>query len=101
MKLKVVNLSSCYLPYINDVVALFLILRTLVKIRFSEGWLVTLHTLVFTHIKSVVKPVHIFMARSRVSRSHLKVELCFHRYVHFACVPIYVFGLHHKQCASS
>ena len=30
----------------------------------------------------------------------LKAELCFHRYVHFSCVPIYVFGLHHKQCAS-
>ena len=30
----------------------------------------------------------------------LKVELCFHRYVHFACVPIYIFGLHQKQYAS-
>ena len=27
-------------------------------------------------------------------------ELCFHLYVHFACVPIYIFGLNHKQCAS-
>ena len=31
--------------------------------------------------------------------SALKAELCYHRYVHFACVPIYIFGLHHKQCA--
>ena len=30
----------------------------------------------------------------------LKAKLCFHRYVHFACVPIYIFGPHHKQCAS-
>ena len=30
----------------------------------------------------------------------LKAELCFHRYVHFTCVPIYIFGLHHKQCAN-
>ena len=27
-------------------------------------------------------------------------ELCFHRFVHFHCVPIYIFGFHHKQCAS-
>ena len=27
-------------------------------------------------------------------------ELCFHRFVHFDCVPIYIFGSHHKQCAS-
>ena len=47
-----------------------------------------LHTLVFTHITSVVKPVHIFMVRSRVSKSRLKAELCFHYYVHFACVLI-------------
>ena len=40
-------------------------------------------------------------ARSRVSISRLKAELCFHRYVHFACVPIYGFGFHHKQCASN
>ena len=36
------------------------------------GLLVTLHTFVFTHITSVVKPVHIFMARSRVSKSRSK-----------------------------
>ena len=30
----------------------------------------------------------------------LKTEFCFHRYVHFARTPIYIFGLHHKQCAS-
>ena len=41
-----------------------------------------------------------FMVRSRVSKSRLKVELCFHRYVHFASVPILVFGSHDKQYAS-
>ena len=30
----------------------------------------------------------------------LKAELGFHRYVHFARAPIYIFGPHHKQCAS-
>ena len=55
---------------------------------------------VFTHITFVVKPVHILMARGRVSKSRLKAELCFHRFVHFACFPIYVFGFHHKKCAS-
>ena len=38
---------------------------------------------------SVVKPVHIFMARGRVSKSCLKTELCLHSYVHFSWVPIY------------
>ena len=41
------------------------------------GSLVTRYTFVFSHLASVVKPVHIFMARSRVSKSHLKVELWF------------------------
>ena len=51
------------------------------------------------------------MARNRVSKRRfkgeeqflkvvLKAELCFHRYVHFAYVPIYIFGPHHKVCAS-
>ena len=40
------------------------------------------------------------MARSRVSKSCLKTELCFHRYAHFACVLIYVFGIYQKRCAS-
>ena len=35
-----------------------------------------------------------------MSKTVLKDELCPHRYVHFACVPIYIFGLHHKQCDS-
>ena len=26
-------------------------------------------------------------------------ELCFQRFVHFGCVPIYIFSVHHKQCA--
>ena len=33
MKLKVVNFSSCYFRYINDIIALFLISSTLVKIH--------------------------------------------------------------------
>ena len=30
----------------------------------------------------------------------LKAELCFHRYVHFTCVSIYILGFQHKECAS-
>ena len=52
------------------------------------------------NITSVVMPVHTFMTRSRVSKSRLKTEFYFHRYVHFACVHIYFFRLHHKQCTS-
>ena len=33
LELKVVNFSSSYFPYINDIIALFLILSTLVKIH--------------------------------------------------------------------
>ena len=36
------------------------------------GSLVTLHTFVFTYITSVVKPVHFFMARNRVSKNRFK-----------------------------
>ena len=32
--------------------------------------------------------MHIFMARIRVSKSCLKAQLCFHRYVHFSCVAL-------------
>ena len=56
--------------------------------------------IVFIHIPSAVKPVHIFMVRNRVSKSHLMAQLCFHRFVHFDCVPIYIFGFHPKQCVS-
>ena len=45
---------------------------------------------VFIHITSVVKPAHIFTARSRVSKSCLLTELCFHCFVHLSCVPIYI-----------
>ena len=44
--------------------------------------------IVFIHIPSVMKPVHIFMARNRVSKSCLMAELYFHRFVPFDCVPI-------------
>ena len=56
--------------------------------------------IVFIHIPSVAEPVYIFMARNRVSKSCLMAEICFHRFVHFDCVPVYIFGFHHKQCAS-
>ena len=42
----------------------------------------------------------LFARKTEFLKTVLKVELCFHRYVHFACVLIYIFGLHHKQCAS-
>ena len=55
--------------------------------------------IVFIHIPSMVKPVHTFMTRNRVFKSCLMVELCFHRFAHFDCVPIYIFRFHRKQCA--
>ena len=44
----------------------------------------TLPSFVFAQITSLVKPVHIFMATSRVSKYCLKAELCFHRFAHFS-----------------
>ena len=64
------------------------------------GSLAALSTFVFTHVTSVVKPLHIFMAKSRVCKSCLKADFCFHRYVHFSCVLIYIFSFDQKQCAS-
>ena len=55
---------------------------------------------IWSCVIEVVKTVHFFTARTEFQKAVLKAELCFHRYVHFACVPIYIFGLHHKQCAS-
>ena len=52
---------------------------------------------VFIHILSVVKPVHIFMARNRFSKSSLMDELCFYCFADFHCIPIYIFCFHHKQ----
>ena len=40
---------------------------------------------------SLVKPVHIFLVRNRVSKSFLMAELCFHRFVHFECVILYIY----------
>ena len=37
-----------------------------------------------------ITPVHIVMARNRVSKSFLMAEFCFHGFVHFDCVPIYI-----------
>ena len=39
------------------------------------------------------------MTRSRVFKSCLMADLCFHCFVHFSCVPIYILGFRHKQCA--
>ena len=55
----------------------------------------------FPYITTVVRSVLIFMARSRVPKSCLKAKLCFQHFEHFACVPIYIFGFQHKQCASN
>ena len=55
--------------------------------------------IVFIHRTPVVKSVHIFMARNRLSKSCLMAELCFYRFVHFRCVLIGIFGFHHKPCA--
>ena len=63
---------------------------------FTSG---TAHIL-FIHIPFVVKPVPIFMARNKISKSCLMAELCFHRFVHFDCALIYIFGFHRKQYAS-
>ena len=38
--------------------------------------------------------------QSIYKKSCLMDELCFHRFVHFACNPIYVFEFQYKQCAS-
>ena len=57
--------------------------------------------IIYRYSESVMKPVYMFLARNRVSKSCLMAELCFHRFVHFDCVPINIFGFHHKQCASN
>ena len=56
--------------------------------------------IVFTHITPVVKPMHIFMMKNKVPKSCLTAELCFQFLVNCDCVPIYIFGFHHKQCTS-
>ena len=61
-----------------------------------DGLLVILHTFAFIHKTSVVKPAHIFMTRSRVPKSCVTGELCFHRSAHFDYVPLYILGFHHK-----
>ena len=44
--------------------------------------IICIHFFMFVHITSVMKPLHIFMKRSRVSKSCLKAELCFRRFVY-------------------
>ena len=50
------------------------------------GSMLTEYTFVFINIRSVVKPVYIFSAKSRDSKSCLMAELCFYCFLHFACV---------------
>ena len=57
-----------------------------------DNSLVTLHTFALIHITSEVNPVQIFMTRSTASKSCLMAEPCFHRFVHFGCVPMYIVG---------
>ena len=38
--------------------------------------------------------------RTEFLKATLMAGPCFHRFVHFDCVPIYIFGFHQKQCAS-
>ena len=38
----------------------------------------------------MLQPVHFFVARNKFLKVILKAELCFHCYVHFDCVPIYI-----------
>ena len=64
-----------------------------------NGSLVTLYTF-YPYLICDVKQVHILMVKSRVSKSCLMAELCFHRFVQLGCIPIYIFGFNHKQCAS-
>ena len=59
----------------------------------------TVH-IVYIHVTSAGKSVHIVMARNKVFKILLMSELCFHRFGCFYCVPIYVFGFNNKQCAS-
>ena len=40
------------------------------------------------------------LSKTEFLKAVLKAELCFHRFVQFACVAIDVFGFRLKQCAS-
>ena len=60
------------------------------------GMLVTLQTFVFIHLTNMVRPVHVFMVRKRVSKNCSRAELFFQRLVHFDFLPIYYLGFHYK-----
>ena len=63
------------------------------------GSLVTPHTFVFTHITSVVKPVHFFMARNRVSKSRFKGRALFPSLCAFClCSDVYFWSLPQAVC---
>ena len=66
----------------------------------QNGLLVTLHTFVLIYITFVVDQVHIFMVSSRASKNSIMDELCCHHFVHFGCVPIYIFDPPQALCWS-
>ena len=56
--------------------------------------------IIFSIYVSIYLCIYISTARDRVSKSCLMAALFFHRFLHFDCVSIYIFGFHHKQCAN-
>ena len=90
MKFNVLMVSSVDKSLMNETCLLLL----------WVGMLVTLQTFVFIHLTNMVRPVHVFMVRKRISKNYSRAELFFQRIVHFGCVPIYNLGFHYKQCAS-
>ena len=81
--------------YINDTCFLL----------FRDGFLVTLHTFLLIYIIVVTymmqKSVHIFITRRRISKTYLMAQHCLHRFKDFACILIYIFDFHNKQCANN
>ena len=86
--------------YVRILEALLLAIKMWTGFTTDVLWRNTLHSFVFLHRTSVVKPMHIFMAKSRVSKLCLMAELCFYHFLYFGCVTICIFRIHHKQCAS-
>ena len=93
-------LKDCTMFYNSK--SLFVKLRSILiyYIIFIYYIYLTLHTFAFSHITSRVVPVHISIARNRYFKNCLMADLCFHRFVHFGCVSVYIFGFENKQCAS-
>ena len=75
-------MSFNYFTTKNDFMGWFCIIRIKTHLPLlRDGLLMTFHILVFLHTISMMKQVHTFMARSRVSKSCVMAELCFHRLV--------------------